>query len=91
MPARLLETPSRLPSLAVKTFRDAVKTFRDSAKTAESCRQDIWRYSAHGQNTSVASFAQDNVFSDCIANQLAVVTGSVASGYTATLTVGVAV
>ena len=48
-------------------------------------------YAARGQNTSVASFAQDNVFSDGVDFQLATVSGSVAAGYTAALTVGVAV
>lgn len=47
-------------------------------------------YAARGQNTSVTSFAADNVFSDGVTFQLATLTGSVAAGYTATLTVGVA-
>jgi protocatechuate 3,4-dioxygenase beta subunit len=47
-------------------------------------------YAAHGQNTSVASFSQDNVFSDGTEFQLATVSGDVTSGYVATLTVGVA-
>jgi len=46
-------------------------------------------YSAHGQNTSVTSFAADNIFSDGTAYQIATVTGSVAAGYTAKLVVGV--
>ena len=46
-------------------------------------------YSARGQNTSVASFAQDMVFADGTTYQLATVTGDVAQGYTALLTVGV--
>jgi protocatechuate 3,4-dioxygenase beta subunit len=47
-------------------------------------------YAARGQNTSVASFAADNVFSDGTEFQLATVTGDITNGYTATLTVGVA-
>jgi protocatechuate 3,4-dioxygenase beta subunit len=47
-------------------------------------------YAAHGQNTSVSSFAQDNVFSDGTEFQLATLSGDVSSGYLATLTVGVA-
>lgn len=46
-------------------------------------------YASRGQNTSVTSFAADNVFSDGTEFQLATVTGSVADGYTVTLTVGV--
>ena len=46
-------------------------------------------YAAHGQNSSVPNFASDNVFSDGTTYQLATVTGSVAAGYTATLTIGI--
>lgn len=46
-------------------------------------------YSARGQNTSVRSFAEDNVFSDGTSLQLAEIVGSASSGYTAVLTVGV--
>jgi protocatechuate 3,4-dioxygenase beta subunit len=46
-------------------------------------------YASHGQNTSVTSFAADNVFSDGVTYELASVTGSVAAGYVATLNVGI--
>lgn len=46
-------------------------------------------YASRGQNTSVTSFAQDNVFSDGTAYQMASVAGSPSAGYAATLTVGV--
>lgn len=46
-------------------------------------------YSTHGQNSSVTSFAQDNVFSDGTQYQMATLTGSVESGYVAKLTVGI--
>jgi protocatechuate 3,4-dioxygenase beta subunit len=45
----------------------------------------------HGQNTSVASFAADNIFSDGTTYQMATVTGDVNTGYVASLTVGIAV
>lgn len=48
-------------------------------------------YAAHGQNTSVGSFAADNVFSDGVTYQLAEVTGDIENGYVATLQVGIAV
>jgi protocatechuate 3,4-dioxygenase beta subunit len=48
-------------------------------------------YKAHGQNSSVSSFAQDNVFSDGTTGEMLTVTGDTTSGYTATLTAGVAV
>ncbi len=44
-----------------------------------------------GQNTSVTSFAADNVFSDGVEYQLATVTGSVEEGYVAELEVGISV
>ena len=43
-----------------------------------------------GQNTSVTSFAADNVFSDGTTYQLAAVTGTVSAGYAATLEVTIA-
>lgn len=48
-------------------------------------------YSSKGQNTSVTSFAADNVFSDGVTYQLATVTGNVTEGYVASLEVGIAV
>jgi len=48
-------------------------------------------YSSKGQNTSVTSFAADNVFSDGVTYQLATVTGNVTDGYTAELEVGLAI
>lgn len=48
-------------------------------------------YAANGQNTSVPSFAADNVFSDGVDLQLATLSGDVSAGYTAALTIGIAV
>lgn len=45
-------------------------------------------YSSHGQN-SITSYSQDNIFSDGVSLQLATLTGSVSSGYVATLNVGI--
>ncbi|HUL67266.1 MAG TPA: intradiol ring-cleavage dioxygenase [Burkholderiaceae bacterium] len=47
-------------------------------------------YVARGQNTSVAGFSADSVFADGTTYQMATLTGDVTSGYTATLTVGIA-
>lgn len=47
-------------------------------------------YAGKGQNSSVTSFAQDNVFSDGTAYQIATVSGDTASGLVATLNVGIA-
>lgn len=48
-------------------------------------------YAAHGQNTSVTSFSQDNIFSDGTTYQMATLNGDTTNGYTATLTVGISV
>jgi protocatechuate 3,4-dioxygenase beta subunit len=47
-------------------------------------------YLSKGQNTSVASFAADNVFRDGTSLQLAKLSGSPSTGYVATLIVGIA-
>jgi protocatechuate 3,4-dioxygenase beta subunit len=47
-------------------------------------------YAERGQNTTVPGFAADTVFGDGTEFQLATMTGDVAAGFTATLTVGVA-
>ncbi|WP_157597999.1 MULTISPECIES: intradiol ring-cleavage dioxygenase [unclassified Rhizobacter] len=47
-------------------------------------------YSASVTNLNQMSFATDNVFSDGTTLQMATLTGSVAAGYTAALTVGIA-
>jgi protocatechuate 3,4-dioxygenase beta subunit len=47
-------------------------------------------YTSKGQNTSVTSFAADNVFSDRREYQMATISGDLENGYIATLTVGVA-
>lgn len=47
-------------------------------------------YAAHGQNTSVTTFAADNVFNDGATYQMLALSGSVAAGYVGTLTVGIA-
>ena len=48
-------------------------------------------YSAHGQNTSVASFSQDMVFADGTTYQMLTMSGDTGNGYVGQLTVGVAV
>jgi protocatechuate 3,4-dioxygenase beta subunit len=48
-------------------------------------------YRARGQNSSVTSFAQDNVFRDGTAGEVLTIAGDTAPGYTASLTAGVAV
>lgn len=45
-------------------------------------------YASHGQNTSVTSFNQDNVFSDGTSRQMLSMSGNLDNGYVGTLTVG---
>lgn len=47
-------------------------------------------YSAHGQNTSVATNSADQVFSDGTTYQLLTITGNTTSGYVGTLEIGIA-
>jgi protocatechuate 3,4-dioxygenase beta subunit len=47
-------------------------------------------YSAHGQNTSVTSFAADNVFSDGTSTEMLSISGDTSAGYTASMTIGIA-
>ncbi|MEZ5966710.1 MAG: hypothetical protein R3F56_22925 [Planctomycetota bacterium] len=58
-------------------------------RTAPAPREPASAYTKR-QNTSVTSFARDNVFSDGVAFQLATLLGDASSGYTASLTVGIA-
>ena len=58
----------------------------------ESVSSSVYRtgvYAAKGQNTT--SNTSDNVFSDGVQDELATVSGDTASGYAATLTIGVSV
>lgn len=48
-------------------------------------------YVSHGQNTSVTSFSADNVFSDGTSTEMLTLAGDTSNGYTATLTMGLAV
>ena len=58
----------------------------------QAVRQLVYASAAYprGQNTSVADFAADNVFRDGTSLQMATASGSVAAGYSAALTVGIA-
>lgn len=47
-------------------------------------------YVAHGQNTTVAGFAQDGVFRDGTTHQMATLAGDTTNGYVARLAIGVA-
>jgi protocatechuate 3,4-dioxygenase beta subunit len=47
-------------------------------------------YRARGQNNSVTSFAQDNVFSDGTAGEMLSLSGDPSTGYTGTLAIGLA-
>jgi protocatechuate 3,4-dioxygenase beta subunit len=57
------------------------------ATTTEVYASDL--YASHGQNTSVPTVADDQVFSDGTDGEMITLTGDVTSGYQGTLTVGV--
>lgn len=91
----------RMPHMHFEVFRSLASATSFSAKVktsqiafpTEVC-QTVYSQ-ASGYATSLTnlgriSFASDNVFSDGVDSQLAAVTGSVAGGYVATLTVGLA-
>jgi hypothetical protein len=80
------------PSLAKATVAaNRIKTSQFGFPTAALAdAYSASGYAASVRNLAAISYATDNVFSDGTALQIAAVTGSVAAGYVATLTVGVA-
>jgi len=48
-------------------------------------------YKSHGQNTSVTSFPQDNIFSDGTSTEMLTLSGNTTDGYTGNITLRVAV
>lgn len=91
----------RMPHMHFEVFRSAnsASAYSNKLKTSQiAFPSDVCSTvynGASGYGTSVSNFARisfqsDNVFSDGVTLQLASVTGSVAEGYVATLTVGMA-
>lgn len=75
-------------------FSSSTATATSQIAFPQEITQEIYDstlYAEHGQNSSVGSFSQDNVFSDGVTYQLAEITGDIENGYVATLQVGVAV
>lgn len=92
----------RMPHVHFEVYRSAnsATAWTNKLKTSqiafptEVCStvyDDAAGYSASAGNFARISFATDNVFSDGVSSQLALVSGSVAQGYAATLTIGVSV
>nr|WP_316643741.1 intradiol ring-cleavage dioxygenase [uncultured Roseateles sp.] len=90
----------RMPHMHFEVFRSAnsASAYSNKLKTSQiAFPSDVCSTvynGASGYATSVTNFARisfqsDNVFSDGVTLQLASVTGSVAAGYVATLTVGI--
>ncbi|MCX2865555.1 intradiol ring-cleavage dioxygenase [Paucibacter sp. PLA-PC-4] len=91
----------RMPHVHFEVFRsvNSASAYSNKLKTSqiafptEVC-SDVYNsvaaYSASIRNLAAISFASDNVFSDGVTTQLASMTGSVATGYIANLTVGIA-
>lgn len=92
----------RMPHIHFEIYRDANTATSYSNKLAtsqlafpdavcETVYGDADGYSSSLSNFQRISFATDNVFSDGYDTQLSSVSGSLAEGYAATLTVGIAV
>ena len=91
----------RMPHMHFEVYRNAgaATSYANKIKTSQIafptavCTTVYSTASGYGSsltNFNRISFASDNVFSDGYATQLATLTGDVASGYAATLTVGIA-
>ncbi|MFH7042453.1 intradiol ring-cleavage dioxygenase [Paucibacter sp. JuS9] len=92
----------RMPHMHFEVYRSsaAATSFSNKLKTSQvafptdvcsTVYSSASGYSASVSNLARISFASDNVFSDGYSTQLATLTGSVAAGYAATLTVGISV
>ena len=91
----------RMPHLHFEVYRSLASATSSAAKLRTSqtaLPTDVCQtvygtaagYSASVANLSRISFAGDNVFSDGTSTEMATLTGSVAAGYAATLTVPIA-
>jgi protocatechuate 3,4-dioxygenase beta subunit len=90
----------RMPHIHFEVYRSAATatSYSNKLKTSqiafpEGVCSTVYAssgYSASVSNFAQISFASDNVFSDGVSLQQAAVSGSVADGYVATLTVGIA-
>lgn len=85
----------RITHLHFQIYLDAAGSVTATSQLAfpQAVTQAVYAsplYLARGQNTSVTSFAQDNVFSDGVERQMLNIEGSVDSGYLATIDIGVA-
>ncbi|MDQ8037672.1 MAG: intradiol ring-cleavage dioxygenase [Pedobacter sp.] len=90
--------PGRITHIHVQIYLNDNLAVTATAITQLAFPQEVTRevynsslYSAHGQNTSVSSFAADNVFSDGTGRQMLEMAGDSSSGYTAAITLGIAV
>ena len=92
----------RMPHLHFEIYRRAATatSFANRMKTSQiALPRDVCQavysgaagYGASVANLSRVTFASDSVFSDGVQTQLAVVTGSVAAGYEASIAVGISV
>lgn len=92
----------RMPHLHFEIYRSAntasswsnkLKTSQIALPTAicSTVYSTASGYSASVSNLAQISFTSDNVFSDGVTTQLATVSGNITDGYTAALTVGIAV
>lgn len=92
----------RMPHMHFEVYRNAntATSFSNKLKTSQiafpvdvcsTVYSTASGYSSSVNNLNRISFATDNVFSDGVSTQLATMSGSVAAGYEATLTIGISV
>ena len=91
----------RMPHMHFEVYRNTstALSYTNKLKTSQLAFPDAVCdavYASSGYSTSAAnyarmSFANDGIFSDGVSLQMSAVTGSVANGYEATLTVGISV
>lgn len=82
----------RATHIHVQVFMNGLTVKTTQIAFPESISSAVYRtgvYAAHGQSTT--SNASDNVFADGVQDEMATVAGDTASGYTATLNIGIAV
>lgn len=87
--------PGRITHVHFQVYLNNGGTLTATSQIAfpQSVTQTVYAsplYAAHGQNTSVAGFAQDNVFSDGTAYQMLSIAGDTTAGYVGRLAVGIA-
>jgi len=83
--------PGRITHVHFQVYVDDVLVSTSQLAFPQAITQAVYATALYGfrQNTSVTSFAQDNVFADGTADQMVTISGDTAAGFSASLVVGV--